>query len=75
MNEKTVLIDHLNERHVINRRWNISRHITTLLKIMQRWRQNARTRKQLADLPAHLHQDIGLSHRQICQESDKKFWQ
>ena len=42
---------------------------------VQRFRQNAKTRKHLADLPDHLLNDIGLTHTQAQQEARKAFWE
>ncbi len=46
-----------------------------LLFWIQKWRRNAKTRKQLAALPEYLLRDIGLSEYQVRQELEKKFWQ
>ena len=75
MNEKSLLINELHEQYEISKQWHISQRIQMWLKVIYQWRQNARTRRQLADLPAHLRQDIGLSDRQVHRESNKKFWQ
>lgn len=42
---------------------------------LQTWRRNARTRKQLANLPAYLLRDIGLTEQQVRHEIEKQFWQ
>jgi uncharacterized protein YjiS (DUF1127 family) len=42
---------------------------------VQQFRQNAKTRKHLADLPDHLLNDIGLTHKQAQQEVRKAFWE
>ncbi len=42
---------------------------------IERWRRNAKTRKQLAALSPYLYQDIGLTDRQVGDEVKKKFWQ
>ena len=42
---------------------------------VQQFRQNAKTRKHLADLPEHLLNDIGLTQTQAQQEARKAFWE
>lgn len=44
------------------------------LKILQ-LRQNAKTRKHLADLPEHLLKDVGLTQHQAEREARKAFWE
>lgn len=49
----------------------ISNKILTQIK---RWWRNYRTRKQLRHLSKHLRQDLGLTERQVHQESRRSFW-
>ncbi len=55
--------------------WNIHQYALTWLARIQKWRQNKKTRKHLANLPPHLYHDIGLTDRQVRHEIRKKFWQ
>ncbi len=48
--------------------------LNKLIARIQMMRQNARTRRQLADLPPHLLNDIGISEGMRVQELDKPFW-
>ena len=56
-------------------KWNLRQHALSWLRQIQKYRRNAKTRKQLADLPLHLRRDIGLTDEQIRHEVDKKFWE
>ncbi|HAS64445.1 MAG TPA: hypothetical protein DCS35_18875 [Vibrio sp.] len=38
------------------------------------WQQNYQTRRQLARLPEHLFQDVGLSKNQVDAECRRPFW-
>ncbi|WP_070962483.1 DUF1127 domain-containing protein [Vibrio sonorensis] len=42
--------------------------------LLMLWRRNYRTRRQLADLPEHLYQDIGVSTPQVNREVKRCFW-
>ncbi|MFM2608877.1 DUF1127 domain-containing protein [Vibrio chagasii] len=42
---------------------------------VQKFRQNAKTRQHLADLPEHLLNDIGLTQAQAQKEMRKAFWE
>ena len=55
--------------------WHINQYASTLLSQIQRWHQNAKTRKQLAHLPPYLYRDIGLTNQQVSSEIKKYFWQ
>lgn len=44
------------------------------LASLQRWRRNARTRRQLAKLDARLLSDAGISNSERWAELDKPFW-
>ncbi len=54
---------------------NIWQSALAWLSWIRKWRQNAKTRKQLANLDPSLYQDIGLTVTQIHHEVQKKFWQ
>ncbi len=45
-----------------------------LLELVQRWRQRARTRRQLAALDEHQLSDIGISPSERIAELAKPFW-
>jgi uncharacterized protein YjiS (DUF1127 family) len=42
--------------------------------LLSGWRQRARQRRALAELPAHLLHDIGIDRRMALLESMKPFW-
>lgn len=75
MNKKSHLINGSTELYLDSRTWNIRQNVLTWLSWLQKWRQKVKTRKQLANLPAYLLRDIGLTDQQIRDESRKKFWQ
>jgi uncharacterized protein YjiS (DUF1127 family) len=56
-------------------KWNIWQYALAWLSRVKKWRRNAKTRKQLANLDPSLYQDIGLTVTQIHHEIQKKFWQ
>jgi|GEM_PF-3685320 len=56
-------------------KWNIRRVLSAWLTWLQRCRRNAATRKELADVPSYLYQDIGLTKQQVEHEIRKNFWQ
>ncbi len=56
-------------------KWNIWQSTLAWLSRIKKWRQNAKTRKQLANLDPSFYQDIGLTVAQIHNEVQKKFWQ
>ncbi len=61
-----------NNRECTKVKWQLSlKHVFCQLR---QWRQNYRTRKQLADLPPHLVKDIGLEPDQVNAELRKPFW-
>ena len=39
------------------------------------WQERRRTRRYLAEMPAHLLKDIGLGENQRQEEVNKNFWQ
>ncbi|MCY1559657.1 hypothetical protein D9M68_967140 [compost metagenome] len=45
-----------------------------LFRLLHQWRQNARTRRQLAELDARQLSDIGISHSDRQEEISKPFW-
>ncbi|PLY03942.1 MAG: hypothetical protein C0622_03610 [Desulfuromonas sp.] len=55
-------------------KWDFRHFIRNLRPRILLWLRNAQTRRQLAELPAYLCRDIGLSERQVRQEADKPFW-
>ncbi|MBL4614740.1 MAG: DUF1127 domain-containing protein [Magnetovibrio sp.] len=42
---------------------------------LKQWSQRTRARRQLAKLDEHLLRDIGLTKRQVRQETSKAFWE
>ena len=75
MMRKTQLIGQWSDAARGSRSLNIRLYVVGLLFWIQKWRHNAKTRKQLAALPEYLLRDIGLSEYQVRQELEKKFWQ
>lgn len=75
MMRKTQLIGQWRGTAQSSRSLNIRLYAVGLLFWIQKWRHNAKTRKQLAALPEYLLRDIGLSEHQVRQEVQKKFWQ
>jgi uncharacterized protein YjiS (DUF1127 family) len=51
-----------------------SRSWQQLLRLLQRWQRNYRTRQQLAQLDDRQLADIGISHSERVSELDKPFW-
>lgn len=43
--------------------------------LLRRWLMNLRTRRDLAHLPPHLLEDIGMDSKQARREASKRFWQ
>lgn len=72
---KTLLVSRPTEIYFDSSQWNISRYVRTCLSRVQQWHQNAKTRKQLADMPSCRLRDIGLTESQARCEMQKKFWQ
>ena len=56
-------------------KWSIRQYLVAWLFWIQKWRHNAQTREKLANLPAYLLRDLGLSEEQVRHEVQKKFWQ
>ena len=75
MIKKSMLLRVSTEMRSEGRRWEVRKFVLTWRSRIQKWRHNAQTRKQLANLPAWLYPDIGLSEQQIRHEIQKKFWQ
>ena len=75
MMRKSQLIDQWRGAALGSRSLNIRLYAVSLLFWLQKWRHNAKTRKQLAALPEYLLRDIGLTEYQVRQEVEKKFWQ
>ncbi|MEZ8823569.1 DUF1127 domain-containing protein [Vibrio sp. 10N.261.55.A7] len=48
--------------------------IKTIFPLMKQWLAKSRSRKQLASLPKHLLNDIGVSDREALIESERPFW-
>jgi uncharacterized protein YjiS (DUF1127 family) len=48
--------------------------IKKIYSLIRRWRQNARTRHQLSELPDYLLDDIGVVRQQAQKEARKYFW-
>ncbi|RRW15470.1 DUF1127 domain-containing protein [Stutzerimonas stutzeri] len=51
-----------------------SRSWQQLLRLLQRWQRNYRTRQQLAQLDDRQLADVGISHSERAAELDKQFW-
>ncbi len=51
-----------------------SRNWQPLLRLLQRWQRNYRTRQQLAQLDDRQLADVGISHSERAAELDKPFW-
>ena len=51
-----------------------SRSWQPLLRLLQRWQRNYRTRQQLAQLDDRQLADVGISHSERATELDKPFW-
>lgn len=49
-------------------------HLKAFLHLFQKWRTNARTRQQLAELEDHLLDDIGVSRKEALREANKPFY-
>lgn len=56
-------------------KWNVRQFARTCLSLIHKWHQNAKTRKQLANMPSYLLHDIGLTKSEVYHEIQKKFWQ
>ncbi len=48
--------------------------LTKMGELLACWKQRARTRRYLAQMPRHLLSDIGIDESQRQQELDKPFW-
>ncbi|WLQ13872.1 DUF1127 domain-containing protein [Hahella aquimaris] len=48
--------------------------LTKLKKLTRRWRKQARTRRELANLNDHLLRDLGITEEDRRQEAGKPFW-
>jgi uncharacterized protein YjiS (DUF1127 family) len=60
---------------VAGRAWPVRTGIVAgLAGLLSGWRQRARQRRALAELPAHLLHDIGIDRRMALLESMKPFW-
>jgi uncharacterized protein YjiS (DUF1127 family) len=51
-----------------------SRSWQQLLRLLQRWQRNYRTRQQLAQLDDRQLADVGISHSERATQLDKPFW-
>jgi len=51
-----------------------SRSWQQLLRLLQRWQRNYRTRQQLAQLDDRQLADVGISHSERAAEREKPFW-
>lgn len=51
-----------------------SRSWQQLLRLLQRWQRNYRTRQQLAQLDDRQLADVGISHSERAAELNKPFW-
>jgi uncharacterized protein YjiS (DUF1127 family) len=45
-----------------------------VLRTVRLWSEQARTRKELAELPDRILQDVGLTRADVVTETDKPFW-
>lgn len=75
MMKNFLLISRSTEIHPESGRLDLRHFVLTWWLRIQQWRHNARSRRQLANLPDWLRRDIGLTEQQIRQEIRKKFWQ
>lgn len=50
------------------------RAVLLVFDTLSLWRERARQRRQLAGLPDHMLNDIGISRAQAWMECDKPFW-
>jgi len=75
MIRKSLLVSKPTDIYFDNSKWNLSRYAQNCQSLIQKWRQNAKTRKQLANMPLYLLRDIGLTEPQVRSEVQKKFWQ
>ena len=75
MNSKSIVASKSMRISLRKYKWNIWQSALAWLSWIRKWRQNAKTRKQLANLDPSLYQDIGLTVTQILHEVQKKFWQ
>ena len=73
--KKSLLLSRSTIVHPNNYRWTLRQYVIIGLFWVQKWRRNAKTRKQLANLPVYLLRDIGLTEEQVRHEIRKKFWQ
>ncbi len=48
--------------------------IKKIFSEIKRWHQNYHTRKQMAEIPEHLLDDLGLTKEQVYKESHRPFW-
>ncbi|MDW6001685.1 DUF1127 domain-containing protein [Vibrio mangrovi] len=48
--------------------------VKNIYSLIKQWRQNAKTRRQLSELPEHLLEDIGVTPEEAHKESQKYFW-
>jgi len=75
MMKKKFLISRSTEIHPERGGLNLRHFALSWWRQIQMRRRIARSRKQLANLPDWLRQDIGLTDQQIRHETQKKFWQ
>jgi uncharacterized protein YjiS (DUF1127 family) len=61
--------------NLVKCKWIFHRYTLFWLSRIKKWHQNAKTRRELADLPSHRYWDIGLTQQQVQDEIKKKFWQ
>lgn len=54
-----------------SRNWQL---LLRLLRLLQRWQRNYRTRQQLAQLDDRQLADVGINHSERAAELDKPFW-
>jgi len=59
---------------IANDKGDVRHFIHSLRSRILIWLRNAQTRRQLAELPAYLRRDVGLTERQVRQEVEKLFW-
>ncbi len=53
----------------------VQQFATEAYQLCNLWMERQKTRRELAQLPAHLLRDIGLSEADRYQESSKYFWE
>ncbi|SEA08604.1 protein of unknown function [Desulfuromusa kysingii] len=75
MMRKSLMINKSSAINFDNSKWNINQQVQECLTTLQKWRQNAISRKQLAEMTPYQLHDIGITELQARDEARKFFWQ